>query len=326
MATETPTTEAPEEPEEKKGFKFPTAFTVLFFVLLLVWGLTFIIPSGSYTYVACGEDSPKPIPGSYQQTESETSFQDSLADLLLSPVNGLYGIQEPQAPAEDVDAAVQGEADELCAGETAEIVTAPGIIGPYESGELFGAVSVFFFVLAIGAFITVTMNTGALDAGIGRLTHRFRTRGTTLIIVLMFVFSLGGTSYGMAEETLGFYALIVPIFVALKYDRIVGATVILLGAGVGTLSSTVNPFATGVASDGAGIPLGDGIVLRVLMYLILVPVTIWLSPMATVRRSARSCCAPTSRPTSFRPFPSTSPSAPRRGRLVSCCSTRWPRR
>ncbi|MCH9718772.1 MAG: YfcC family protein [Actinomycetia bacterium] len=275
MATETPATEAPEEPEEKKGFKFPTAFTVLFFVLLLVWGLTFIIPSGSYTYVACGEDSPKPIPGSYQQTESETSFQDSLADLLLSPVNGLYGIQEPQVPAENVDAAVQGEADELCAGETAEIVTAPGVIGPYESGELFGAVSVFFFVLAIGAFITVTMNTGALDAGIGRLTHRFRTRGTTLIIVLMFVFSLGGTSYGMAEETLGFYALIVPIFVALRYDRIVGATVILLGAGVGTLSSTVNPFATGVASDGAGIPLGDGIVLRLLMYLVLVPVTIW---------------------------------------------------
>ena len=275
MATETPATEAPEEPEEKKGFKFPTAFTVLFFVLLLVWGLTFIIPSGSYTYVACGEDSPKPIPGSYQQTESETSFQDSLADLLLSPVNGLYGIQEPQVPVEDVDAAVQGEADELCAGETAEIVTAPGLIGPYESGELFGAVSVFFFVLAIGAFITVTMNTGALDAGIGRLTHRFRTRGTTLIIVLMFVFSLGGTSYGMAEETLGFYALIVPIFVALKYDRIVGATVILLGAGVGTLASTVNPFATGVASDGAGIPLGDGIVLRILMYLVLVPVTIW---------------------------------------------------
>jgi len=275
MATETPATEAPEEPEEKKGFKFPTAFTVLFFVLLLVWGLTFIIPSGSYTYVACGEDSPKPIPGSYQQTESETSFQDSLADLLLSPVNGLYGIQEPQVPAENVDAAVQGEADELCAGESAEIVTAAGVIGPYESGELFGAVSVFFFVLAIGAFITVTMNTGALDAGIGRLTHRFRTRGTTLIIVLMFVFSLGGTSYGMAEETLGFYALIVPIFVALRYDRIVGATVILLGAGVGTLSSTVNPFATGVASDGAGIPLGDGIVLRLLMYLVLVPVTIW---------------------------------------------------
>ena len=130
-------------------------------------------------------------------------------------------------------------------------------------------------MLAIGAFITVTMNTGALDAGIGRLTHRFRTRGTTLIIVLMFVFSLGGTSYGMAEETLGFYALIVPIFVALKYDRIVGATVILLGAGVGTLASTVNPFATGVASDGADVALGDGIILRVLMYLVLVPVTIW---------------------------------------------------
>jgi len=275
MATETPATEAPEEPEEKKGFKFPTAFTVLFFVLLLVWGLTFIIPSGSYTYVACGDDAPKPIPGSYQQTDSEATFQDSLADLLMSPVNGLYGVQELQEPEGDVSNATQAAAEEACEGAEAVVVTPPGFIGPYESGELFGAVTVFFFVLAIGAFITVTMNTGALDAGIGRLTHRFRTRGTTLIIVLMFVFSLGGTSYGMAEETLGFYALIVPIFVALKYDRIVGATVILLGAGVGTLASTVNPFATGVASDGADVALGDGIVLRVLMYLVLVPVTIW---------------------------------------------------
>ena len=94
MATETPATEAPEEPEEKKGFKFPTAFTVLFFVLLLVWGLTFIVPSGSYTYFSCGDDAPTPIPGSYEQIDSEATFQDSLADLLMSPVNGLYGVQE----------------------------------------------------------------------------------------------------------------------------------------------------------------------------------------------------------------------------------------
>ena len=139
---------------------------------------------------------------------------------------------------------------------------------------MFGAAQVFFFVLAIGAFITVTIKTGALDAGIARLTHRYRTRANVLIIVLMLVFSLGGTTYGMAEETLGFYALIVPIFVALGYDRLLGAVVILVGAGTGTMASTVNPFATGVASDGAGIALGDGIGLRILMYIVLTATSI----------------------------------------------------
>src|SRR5271166_573122 len=97
------------------------------------------------------------------------------------------------------------------------------------------------------------------DAGIARVTDRFRTRGLLLIVILMVIFSVGGTTYGMAEETLGFYAIIVPVIVALGYDRMVGVALIMVGAGVGTLASTVNPFATGVASDGAGVALGDGI-------------------------------------------------------------------
>ena len=264
------------EPEEKKGFKFPTAYTVLFFVLLLVFGLTFVIKPGSYQYVSCYGNSAVPIPGSYEETVNEATFKDRLYDLWISPVNGLYGIREVSEAAEDVSPELQAEADKTCKdidaveGEDAAMVmTPPGNTGPYNDGSLFGAAQVFFFVLAIGAFITVTIKTGALDAGIARLTHRYRTRATVLIIVLMAVFSLGGTTYGMAEETLGFYALIVPIFVALGYDRLLGAVVILVGAGTGTMASTVNPFATGVASDGAGIELGNGIGLRVLMYIVL---------------------------------------------------------
>ena len=90
----------------------------------------------------------------------------------------------------------------------------------------------------------------------------------------MVIFSVGGTTYGMAEETLGFYAIIVPVIVALGYDRMVGVAVIMVAAGVGTLASTVNPFATGVASDAAGVNLGDGIGLRIVMYLVLTTVAI----------------------------------------------------
>src|SRR5690606_9627041 len=79
---------------------------------------------------------------------------------------------------------------------------------------------------------------------------------------------------GMAEETLGFYALVVPLMLKLGYDRMVAASVILLGAGVGTLASTINPFATGVGSGAADISIGDGIVLRLIMYVVLTAITI----------------------------------------------------
>lgn len=273
-----------ESEPKKKGFKFPTAYTVLFFVLLLVFALTFVIKPGSYQYVSCYGDSAKPIPGSYSQMETEATFKERLYDLWISPVNGLYGIRvaAEDYPEDEITAEQQAAADAMCAevepveDETpAQVMTGPGYTGPYEEGSLFGAAQVFFFVLAIGAFITVTIKTGALDAGIASLTHRFRTRANILIIVLMAVFSLGGTTYGMAEETLGFYALIVPIFLALGYDRMLGAVVILVGAGTGTMASTVNPFATGVASDGAGIALGNGIGLRVVMYLVLTATSIF---------------------------------------------------
>src|SRR3954451_2847674 len=118
------------------------------------------------------------------------------------------------------------------------------------------------FVLAVGAFITVTMKTEAIQTGIGRLATRFSHSGSVLVAMLMLVFALGGTTYGMWEETLGFFALLVPLALALGYDRMTGAAVIFLGAGTGVICSTVNPFATGVASDAAGISLGDGIGLR----------------------------------------------------------------
>ena len=265
--------------EPKRRFKFPTAFTVLFFVLVLVWVLTFIIKPGSYSYVSCDGGPPKPVPGTFGTVKVDLSFQERLYDLWVSPVNGLYGIRTPSEVVPDPGAELLKKGQAACgtaAGKQvpAEIVTAPGDTGPYNSGDLAGAIQVFFFVLAIGAFITVTIKTGALDAGIGRVTDRFRKRGLLLIVILMLIFSVGGTTYGMAEETLGFYAIILPVIVGLGYDRLVGVGIIMVGAGVGTLASTVNPFATGVASDAAGVALGDGIGLRLIMYVVMTAVAL----------------------------------------------------
>ena len=229
--------------ERERRFRFPSAFTVLFGVTIAVWLLTFVVPTGVYETDA---ESGRPVPGTYGGTDTGLSFGDRLMELFLAPVNGLYGVINPE-----------------------------GKIGPYESGELYGAAGVFLFVLAIGVFITMAMKTGAIENGVARVAQRMSTRGTALIAVLMVLFSIGGTTEGMAEETLGFYALVIPLMLALGYDRMVAAATILVGAGIGVLASTVNPFATGVASDSAGISIGDGIVFRFAMYLVLVPIAVW---------------------------------------------------
>ncbi|MGP3987012.1 YfcC family protein [Streptomyces sp. 3N207] len=237
-----PTEAESREAEQQRGFTFPSALTVLVIVTLLVWAVAFFVPSGSYERGADGA----PRQGTYHREPSGLSLLDRFTDLFLSPVNGLYGVQDSRT----------------------------GQVGPDLAGELYGAAGVFFFVLAIGAFITVVFATGAMDRGIGRLAHRLRDRGALLIVGVMLVFSLLGTVEGFAEETLGFYGLIVPLMLALGYDRMVATGTIILGAGIGVLCSTVNPFATGVASSAADISLGDGIALRALMWLVLTAVTI----------------------------------------------------
>ena len=90
------------------------------------------------------------------------------------------------------------------------IENARGDVDPFNSGFLYGSAMIFLFVLAVGAFVSVTMKTEAIQTGIGRLALRFKHSGSLLVIALMSIFALGGTTYGMWEETLGFFALLVP--------------------------------------------------------------------------------------------------------------------
>jgi uncharacterized ion transporter superfamily protein YfcC len=91
----------------------------------------------------------------------------------------------------------------------------------------------------------------------------------------MIVFAVGGTTFGMAEESLAFYVLIITVMIAAGYDAFVGALVILLGAGIGVLGSTVNPFATGIASGFADVPISEGIGLRLVILIVGLALGIW---------------------------------------------------
>lgn len=103
------------------------------------------------------------------------------------------------------------------------------------------------FIIALGGFIGIVMKTGALESGVYHLVKKLKGREEILIIVLMIFFSIGGTTYGMAEETIGFYTLITAAMVAAGFDTMVAVGTVLLGAGSGVLGSTINPFSTGAA-------------------------------------------------------------------------------
>lgn len=204
-----------------KKFRMPTAYTILFILLILVAAATWLIPAGSYDR---GENGA-PAAGTYHQTE-----------------------QEPQGPGDVVLASFEG---------------------------FYDAVDVALFILMVGGFLGVVMKTGAIDAGVSNVIRLLGGKEILLIPVLMVLFSLGGTSFGMWEETMAFYPLLIPVFVAAGYDPLVGIAVVLLGSGAGVLASTVNPFATGIASGFAGVSLGDGLALRLIMLVVFDIVAIW---------------------------------------------------
>ncbi len=129
------------------------------------------------------------------------------------------------------------------------------------------AIDVALFVLVIGGFLGVVNATGAIDTGIASAMRRMAGREKWAIPVLMTLFAIGGTTYGMAEETLAFYAILIPAVIAVGYDSVTGVAIILIGAGVGVLGSTINPFATIIAANAAEIPFTSGMVLRFVLLL-----------------------------------------------------------
>ncbi|MFC5975591.1 YfcC family protein [Carnobacterium antarcticum] len=132
-----------------------------------------------------------------------------------------------------------------------------------------GAIEVSLFIMVVGGFLGVVTKTGALDAGIASIVKAYKGKEKKLIPVLMLIFAIGGTTFGMGEETLAFYPLILPVMVGVGFDTLVAVAIVLVGSQIGVLASTVNPFATGVASQALGISPGEGIIWRLILFIVL---------------------------------------------------------
>ena len=138
------------------------------------------------------------------------------------------------------------------------------------------AIDVCIFIMMLGGLLAVVAKTKALETGIKILVQKLHGKEYILIVLLMFIFSILGTTYGFLEESVGFYVLIAATMFAAGLDPLVGVATILLGAGSGVLGSTINPFATGVvlsAMKDAGIEYSQGTI-------ILIAVVLWLTTLA----------------------------------------------
>ena len=208
----------------KKKLRSPSAFTVLFVVIALMATLTWVIPSGSYMTKPDPNNSEKTvrIHGTYKEdSKVSTSVNDKGETVTTDVRQGFW---------DAFISPVKGMAEKL---------------------------DVIVFVLILGGFLGVTMKTGALDATLGALLKKMQGKEKWLIPILMTFFAIGGTTYGMQEEAVAFYALIVPIMLAAGYNAMTAVMVIVLGGGVGVLGSTINPFSTGIAAGSADVPLGN---------------------------------------------------------------------
>ncbi|MEQ9491321.1 MAG: YfcC family protein [Alphaproteobacteria bacterium] len=218
-------TNTEKDTEQDLTSRFPSAYTILFLLIIVVAALTWIIPAGSYDRVvddAVGREIA--VAGTYKEVDPNPQ---GFWDVMLAPTAGFY----------DPDSYVAN------------------------------AIDVALFVLFLGGFLGIANATGAIDTGIRTVMRRLQNREIWMIPILMSLFALGGTTYGMAEETLAFYAILIPIMIAAGYDAVTGVAIILIGAGIGVLGSTINPFATVIAANASGIPFTDGIGLRVVLLI-----------------------------------------------------------
>lgn len=241
-----------------KKLQFPTAQTILLIIAGLVALLTWVIPAGKYDTLHYNSSEKAFIIKSLEkQTQLEAS-QETLTHLNIKiPLEKFTNgdiwkpINIPQT--------------------YKKLAPKPqGVVALIKSpvkGVIEGA-DIIFLVLVIGGLIGIMNMTGAFDAGIFWMAKTLKGREFILIILVTFLISVGGTTFGLAEETIAFYPILIPVFLAAKYDAMVGLASIYLGSSIGTMYSTTNPFSIIIASDAAGINWTTGITSRFILFVL----------------------------------------------------------
>lgn len=241
-----------------KKIKFPSALTVLILIAGFVALLTWMVPSGQYDRLTYNKEENTFTRNTEDKSISLPADQKTLADLgiKIPLVNFTSGaIYKPIS----------------IPNTYKELTPNPQGIKAFILAPLKGIIQVadiIILVLFIGGLVAIVNYTGAFEAGITRLSKLLEGKEYALIIIVTTLIALGGTTFGLAEETIAFYPILIPVFLAAKYDAIVALACIYIGTSIGTMASTINPFSTIIASNAAGINWTTGINGRITMLVI----------------------------------------------------------
>lgn len=241
------------EVSAKPRRQFPTAFTILFGILVLAIALTWIIPAGAY---------------------SKLSYDSASASLVIKNPQG----ETSRVPANQAELAklnINIKVEQFTTGKIRKPIAIPGtyqrlaqspkLLRHIPLSMVHGTVEaadVIVFILVLGGLIGVVNKTESFSSGLVALSRVTQGKEFLFVALVCIVMLAGGTTCGIEEEAVAFYPILVPIFLALGYDSIVCVGAIFLAASMGTTFSTINPFSVVIASNAAGIAFTEGIAFR----------------------------------------------------------------
>lgn len=241
-----------------RKIKFPSAQSILLIIATLVTIMTWIIPAGKYNQLLYDKEAKvfsvksaetsKNVPATTKTLDSlgiKIPLEKFTSGDIWKPINIPNTYKQ-------LEAKPQGFFD---------FVKAP------IKGIIAGA-DIIFLILFIGGLVGLMNTTGAFDAGISWLAKVLKGREYILIILVTALISIGGTTFGLAEETMAFYPILIPVFLAAKYDAMVGLACIFVGSSVGNMFSTTNPFSCIIASNASGINWTTGLTTRFIVFVI----------------------------------------------------------
>ena len=238
---------------KRKNFEFPTAYTVLFLILILVTVLTHVIPAGKYNRLSYEESTNKFVVETYGNGNINLeATQKNLDKLEIKiDVNKFIDgtIKKPMA-IPNTYVKLDGKAQGF-----KELIIAP-ISGIAES------IDIIIFVLILGGIVGIVNKTGTFNIAMKAISQKTKGKEFSLVIISFIFFAAGGTIFGFWEETIPFYSILMPLFLINNFDPLVPMATIFLGSAVGCMFSTVNPFSTIIASNAAGISFNEGLKFR----------------------------------------------------------------
>jgi uncharacterized ion transporter superfamily protein YfcC len=216
----------------------PHVFIFLSGIILFCSILTYIVPSGSYertTKIYNQIEQTVIVPGSYHEIPKHFS----LKGLILG-------------------ANIEGEASPT---------SLLGLFSSIPKG-MNQAAALIFFVFIIGAVFNVIQHTGTVNVFVFKLLKKFKNSPVLLTFILYTAFALAGTFLGMGAEFIPLIPILLILSKEMGYDRLFGVSILLIPEGIGWSTAITNPFTVQIAQQIAELPIGSGMILRIVMFLI----------------------------------------------------------